>query len=755
MVSSTLRFGTRGWGKTEEWLGRSLLISSLRLRGQQGRARVGLPKREKRCGWRPCDRRMGKDPSSLAQWPLRRWIFLPMSERVNESLSQPRPEANGRGRRNHNHNRVRVEDRDLPDEPGAKVAYGVVLGLVALAVGWPEAPVQALQGFLCAGVGVLMVVWPPRVRVGWGWVAAAVAFVVLACGVFLPAGWLRLPGWRTDLEALGVATGPLVTAHPRVAAETLGGFAVTAAVVVFLLGHRVSQRTHRALALCFVFGVAAYAAVSIAVQGAAGAGAQPAGHFGLFPNRNHTATLLVMGVLTGIGSLLQAIRGKQAVAIVLSLVPMVFCLAVLLGYSQSRAGVVLLVVGFVGGLVLTGRGYFDRHTARAVWLMSGAVVLALVFLETGAMSRLSATVDKLSAEGGPVEAAGGLLGQGGAKQAIEPGEAVDLRVPIHRDALSMIAAEPWPGVGAGQFRYVFPQHQVRSAAASGSLCLHPESDWLLMAAETGVAATVAVVAGVVMLAWAAFGAARRGRGRALRVGCTLAALVVPLHGVIDVPGHRVGLAWAAAWLMGLVFRPPVDEVRRAWGWPWRVVGLAVLAGGGWLIWAEWFGGPALASVRVARHLATVKQLYAADRADVARAQAEGKVFQPAPGEPDRLELALGEVDKAIALTPLDGDLHHTRAALGLHFDDKDDMVDKAFAAERRLDPGWVDLPVRQAAAWLGTDAARADRLFEDALRRAAAMDRSFPGTRFSVEATLKKISAARAAAAKEKLKAES
>ena len=45
---------------------------------------------------------------------------------------------------------------------------------------------------------------------------------------------------------------------------------------------------------------------------------------------------------------------------------------------------------------------------------------------------------------------------------------------------------------------------------------------------------------------------------------------------------------------------------------------------------------------------------------------------------------------------------------------------------------------------------------QDALRRAAAMDRSFPGTRFSVEATLKKISAAkRAAAAKEKLKAES
>jgi len=674
-------------------------------------------------------------------------------------MSQPKAVPNGRVRRNRNHRRERIEDHDLPDEPGSRVAYALMLVLVAVAVGWPAAPVQALQGFLFAGVGALMVACPPRVRVPWVWVVVAVAFVVLACAVFLPADWFPVPGWRADLEALGVATGPCVTAHPRAAAEALGGFAVTAAVAVFLLGHRVSQRSNQRFVLCFVLGVAAYAAVSIAVRGATGGGVQPAGHFGLFPNRNHAATLLVMGVLAGVGLLLQSIRQKQALSIVLAAVPAVFCLAVLLGYSQSRAGVVLLVVGFVAGLLLVGRGYFDQHTARAVWLMSGAVVLALVFLETGAMSRLTATVDRLSPEGEPAPAdlPGVVLRQGGTKPVLDPDVPVDLRIPIHRDALGMIASEPWPGVGAGQFRYVFPQHREKSAMENGSLCLHPESDWLLMGAETGVAATLAVVAGVAMVGWGAFAAAKRGRGRALRTGCALAAMVVPLHGIVDVPGHRVGLAWAAAWLVGLVFRPPAGDARPAWRWPWRVIGLAVLAAGVWLIRAEWFGGTPLATVGVANHLAKVKQLYAADRADVARAQAEGKVFQPTPGEPDRLEQALDEVGKAIALTPLDPDLHHTRGALGLHFDDKDDMVDKAFAAERRLDPGWVDLPLRQAAAWAGIDEARADRLFEDALRRAAAIDQSFPGTRFSVEATLKKIGAAKKKAEKEKekLKAES
>jgi hypothetical protein len=290
----------------------------------------------------------------------------------------------------------------------------------------------------------------------------------------------------------------------------------------------------------------------------------------------------------------------------------------------------------------------------------------------------------------------------------------------------MISGEPWTGVGLGVFRFVFPQY--REAAATNALCVHPESDYLMVAAESGLltlALLVTIVIGCILLAL------RRNWGRRswpLRLSCLLAACVVPIHGIFDVPGHRIGLALGSVLLLAVNLRPSRQQLMGSIGATcFRLGGAAILIAGATLTLAEWRGGghTPINDAEIAAE--KIRQLHAEDQAttsaDLTQAvpvadAVSGQSQVISSGGEDKLELAISVADAAIRTTPLDPELHYLRGAMALYFDDKEELTLQSFAIQRQLDPTWVTVPLRQASGWKGVDPARAAALWGEAMRRA-------------------------------------
>jgi len=614
--------------------------------------------------------------------------------------------------------------------------FTAVLLLVLLAVAFPQMSPQGLQGILWTGAGLLMILWPPVVRVPRVWILLAAGFVLSSLIGFLPREWFHVSPWRNDLEALGLDTGAQAFVQPRLATEFMAGFAATAVVALFLLGHRVDSRCHQRLALGFALGVAAWTTAALLMH-------QPGTLFGFFPNRNHTATLLVMATFTGLGCLAHAIHRKNPWEILLSAIPISVCLYALHAVSESRAGVVLVLAGFVLWIILTGFRHLQGSVGKALILIVIAASGTFVIVDSTAKKRLTASVEQLAVAPPDVgDMPVNPFAEGAIQQSNPP---TDGRIAIFQDTLEMIRHESWTGVGPGQFAQVFPQYRDKINASNDARCLHPESDWLMMVAETGWPSTLCLAAGVIAVFLTSIGQARRGRGRFLRMGCVVAALLLCIHGIFDVPGHRVGLAWTAALLLAMSLRSPTDLVRefasgpsRLSGYCWRSLGLVFALAGTFLIAAQWNQRSLLPTEQVRHCMSDAKGLYAQDQAAYDSAKVEVRDYQPVPSE-DPLETALLRLTQAVEVSPLDPYLHYVRGSLALHYDDKFAVAEKSFAIQRRLDPNRVNLPLEQARAWNVQDPRQVIVLWKEALRRAISEESRLPKSSFGVAITYQKV----------------
>ncbi len=616
-----------------------------------------------------------------------------------------------------------------PEQRSALVFAGV-LGLALLALSFPEMPPQALQGILWSGAGLLMLLLPPTTRLPRLWWLLAGGFLAFSLAGFLPRNPAGFPAWRTDLEALGLDTGPLAIVQPIAAAEVLAGFAVTALVTLFMLGHRVGSHGQQRLVVAFTAGVGVWTALALARH-------QPETEmiFGFFPNRNHTACLLAMGVLVALGGLAHGIDRRRASVIAATLPPLLLFLYALVAVSESRAGVLLLAVGLGAWLPLVGGRYFRGNAGKALLLLGFGVAGLFAIADSKVKNRLSAGLTEIgdalgSGSGAPAEVA---------DAAASPWQ--EGRIAIYRDTWRMIRGESWTGVGPGQFARVFPQYRESLKVSSETPCLHPDSDWLMMVAENGWPAAACLAAGTLAVLGSAFAAARgvHGHGRALRMGCLVGGSMLVLHGVFDVPGHRVGLAWSAALLVAISLRPRGETSGPAAAGPaWRIAGLALLAGGGWLLHAEWTGRPALPSVVAAREMQAMEELQQADQAAARAAREAGQAYQPPPAL-DPLQSALAHVERALALAPLDPHPHFVRGALALHYDGMEPMADESFAIQRHLFPQQIDPVLAQARAWRGRDPAKVRALWSEALQRARADEQRFYWSQFSTAKTYARI----------------
>lgn len=550
------------------------------------------------------------------------------------------------------------------------LGFGLALGGLWMAGGGPA---RSLPGSVRGLAGI--------------WLVAS-----LLC--FLPSGSGAMPGWRVLLEQAGVPSSGRITPQPAVSMHVWITWVLSGLVFLRILSLPDPGERRVSLSIGLLCVILVYLVFSWIRWASQGSGPAPQ-HFGFFPNRNHSATLMVMGAMLATGLLLQGTRKKSAGVIVFSLAALAGLTLALVFASISRAGVVLLGGGLVAIWLLSGARYLGGNAAKAFGLFAMGAMVVLLVPQTRVKERLASKMMDLTAE-------------------TERGDArMDHRLEIFADSLEMIRAQPLTGWGAGQFVDVFPQYRMLAAEVGDARHLHPESSWLWMASEAGIPAAVSLLAlGVVVVA-AAVRSARRGPDRALRCGCAVAGAVPLFHALVDVPLHRESLLWLSALLFALS-GPFAGRSLGAWGCRgWRVFGAVVLAFGIAMLHGEWNGRPMSPSGQVEDRLEEALRLFkrGVEQAPPDESSGGGSTEDP-------LEVAMGELERALEIQPLDQRLHGLHGILALHFDDKDKEAEADFQRQRLLAPNWGSLPLVQAEAWKNIREEETLRLWSVALEQA-------------------------------------
>ena len=537
---------------------------------------------------------------------------------------------------------------------------------------------------LLAGVG--MVLARPTVAPAGGPSILAALFVLSCLTALLPYSWFGGSQWRT----LFSDHGPVQLANSVAAMPAHGWFWWSMLLASLAIGLALLSQPRRgsalALFLLAVVGVSAlYALLSIVVAQSdwSPAISSSQASFGFLVNRNNTSTLLVVGAVLSFG-LMQAeiARGRSGTAVVAALcaAPQVVAL---LFYSPSRGGVVFLALG----LLIWVFGAINRHNRRRLGLTLAVVLVFLVGLffsgSNPARDRFDRVYEKAR----------------GAEISEDASSPVDFRLPVARDVLGILADVPLTGVGLGQLEYIFPQY--RKETVNTSYVIHPESDWLQVAAESGLPALVILLllsGWVFLLFWKA----RHGSDGMLRWSAVSALAAGMAHGLVDVPWHLLAVGWFFLIILGVALPPSTRKLRRLWipRTACIVAGILLFSGGLFLL------------------------------------QTRGTTEVPLPfrwrvyNQEMPLLMESGQWDEAevmarqaLADFPLKFEAHYWLAALLNNFLETEEEVDALLAAARQVEPVVPQVGVSQAAVWQHVDASREAEAWSEAVRRSVLLDR--------------------------------
>jgi O-antigen ligase len=245
--------------------------------------------------------------------------------------------------------------------------------------------------------------------------------------------------------------------------------------------------------------------------------------WGPFPNRNHTASLLAMSAMMGLGcTVWSGARGNRRLAIAATLAVLVVLVALLV--SKSRGGLVALAAGLAvfGGMML-----WRHRSRRTLSLVAGGVALvAVVVVIFG-----SQVLDRFAAGEGKTVAN-------------------QLRKDIWGNAVTMWRDAPLLGHGVETFTDLFPFYQ--HLTLDDNVVIHPESSWLQWLCELGLVPVVILTALLLRLVLSRLGPLFKRRGTFyLSAGALAAVAGLVVHSAIDVPGHRWATAGFALALLAL------------------------------------------------------------------------------------------------------------------------------------------------------------------------------------------------------------
>jgi hypothetical protein len=583
----------------------------------------------------------------------------------------------------------------------------LLIGLIFILALGAAGPWPLRTGTMALALGILMGFAPPVIRFRKPVVFLSAGFLIFGLASFLPAGIFGIPGWRENLKGLGVETGDLVAIQSKQALEYHLSFLLLFLSGLWILGQRFSASATRNLALTFVLAVAAYALVSKLLETQIDLNHGKL-KFGFFPNRNHTSNLLSAGFLCGLGIVFQSVRNKNFYRLAASSVAAGVILWAVLSWNLSRSGIALCLAGPLLWLVLLGRRYFGKQEIKVlglVVLLAGGVYGLSEFRVKDRVDKTIEKVEKISWKDEDAASEVKLTD-------------LDVRVPIAIDTAGMIADAPLSGVGAGQFRWVFPQYREQTIVVNRPVAVHPESSWLWLAAELGIPAAACVLGLVVFLFVRGVKNIKKAnhRDRALRIGCLVAAALVPLHGIFDVPAHRPALFLAALLLYALSQNPVARESEPTKFSRWSSLALALLliAVGVRLLGASWFGWTPSHIVKSQERLAEGVAIY-------------GRVSDlnnlPSPFESLELRKQIDRLaERSTPDAPLDGRLYRLSALALLPLNFEREKTARNFGIDRALTPYSVSIPLLHASAALFYNPDEVKKGWSAAVERAKAVD---------------------------------
>lgn len=527
------------------------------------------------------------------------------------------------------------------------------------------------QGAIFCALGTLLVAAPPRRSLGWGFHALIIGLLGCAALSFLPAGCFFAESWRAALQDdFGLTLPATLTPQPWLTGESIAGLIAGMCWLYCVVAHDWPLRDARQQARVFAAGAVALAALCLLLHWKH---AQPLfwhneRQFGPFPNRNQTGNFFGLSALIVFACAQEDFRRKHKRALFWALGLVAIGAVLILNFS--RAGVLLFLAGISGWLLVQSL----RNLSAARVAIACSVVLVLLaglFVFGG---ETLARFHLHEANSAPVPR--------------------DFRWLIFHDTLALIRASPWCGLGLGNFNAVFAIF--RDASRGDTRALHPESDWLWLAAELGPLAVALIFAGLARIGRLIF-PLDEGSNQRLRLAALLAAALFLLHGFADVSGHRVGTAFAAIFLLGLAVRRPLTLPNsRLVPVGSRVLGIALIGLGlTWMI-ATWRAWPLPGAVGVAN----------------------AKTAAAAANRQARFADTIALTTRALAWAPLDWELYFFRAIgeVGAH-----QPADRALADFRRarfLEPNAYEVPLEEGRVWLLTRPISTAIAWREALRRA-------------------------------------
>jgi hypothetical protein len=369
--------------------------------------------------------------------------------------------------------------------------------------------------------------------------------ILLLCGMlalpFLqlipmpPWLWSGIPG-REEIASAYAAAGmalPWLPLSLDPSATWLGLLSLLPATAIFLAMLSLEQRPRRILiVLMLVFVFASVLLDMLQIIGGDGRAV------GLFANSNHNAAFLCCAIPFIAGWAIGLVRDQSRNRAVGLACLVALTLAIIIGVvvTRSRAGMALVVIAGLSGLLLAWRHDRDQSGRRLLWFASGAgligLLLAFQFGFVGLMERVEA-------------------------QGLE-----DLRWPLAQvTSQAAIANLPF-GSGFGSFTPVFEKF------ASPTLLLdqnrfvnHAHNDWLELWLTGG---GPAIMLAVGFLAWLAAATFRlwsndqpkvRVLDLALARAASIVIVLLLLHSVVDYPLRTTALSVLFAIACGYLIPP--------------------------------------------------------------------------------------------------------------------------------------------------------------------------------------------------------
>jgi O-antigen ligase len=353
-----------------------------------------------------------------------------------------------------------------------------------------------------------------------------------------PTLWQALPGRALPtsiLASLGAAGAWMpLSLDPSTTEATVFYFLVPAMLYVTTLS--LGRGGHRLLFLIFtVFALINALLVVLQAQGMTAltlywtTPTRPG--FGLFANKNHCATMLVVAMPIVVSTCGDLLRDRSAASRYMVSGIALTILAVTVFGCLSRAGLALMPLGLGAALLILLRGQVSKRTL----LWGGIGFSALLLVAFVILPRTYIVAETLQRFGADREG----------------------RYDFWPDVITAIRAYAPVGSGLGTFVPVFTLHETLENVHL-TYTNHAHSDYLEILLETGVAGGILILAFII---WFVLTAAKRLKdnwntaGFDMIAAATTAILILLIHSGLDYPLRTLTLAGACAVLAAILASP--------------------------------------------------------------------------------------------------------------------------------------------------------------------------------------------------------